>query len=276
MDHQDSDPPEDIFSDSLVILGEDIGPQNSSVHYGELTLSIAPKEGKALNLLADQLFSPALLLAERIERGLIPLGGKSLIELGAGCALPSLLASTRIPTPSLVVLTDYPDEIILGNLRANMEANKHLVASGCTVLCRGYEWGADMSTLLELLPSPTTRGGYDVVILSDLLHFHDSHPVLVASLTSLLARNPSSRAYIAAGTYTAPHVCADFLRKAEEAGILCEEGPMDDMWRGEAPVRGVSVEQLGVRKGMCRWWTGRWRPDMSVSSAADKRPGGTW
>ena len=98
---------------------------------------------KANTLLADHIFSPALFLAERIERNLpgkarlVRYGLKShyavcifdqyscilVLELGAGSALPSLLLSTRATPPSLVVVTDHPDEVILGNLRKNVKRN---------------------------------------------------------------------------------------------------------------------------------------------------------
>jgi len=130
---------------------------------------LAPNhDGQANTLLADHLFSPALFLAERIERGLIPVHRRKgwlsylctngyifdlldvfiVIELGAGCALPSLLMSTLWEPPSLVVVTDYPDDGILGNLKKNVERNHKLVASGCIVRSRGYEWGADVDPLM--------------------------------------------------------------------------------------------------------------------------------
>jgi len=71
-----------------------------------------------------------------------------VLELGAGSALPSLLMSTRPDPPSLIVVTDYPDDGILGNLRRNVDRNRALVAAGCTLECVGYEWGTDPSELL--------------------------------------------------------------------------------------------------------------------------------
>jgi nicotinamide N-methyltransferase len=72
-----------------------------------------------------------------------------VIELGAGCGLPSLLSATLPKPPRLVVVTDYPDEVILGNLRRNVEKNGALFqASGCVVLCRGYEWGESAEQLM--------------------------------------------------------------------------------------------------------------------------------
>jgi nicotinamide N-methyltransferase len=72
----------------------------------------------------------------------------TVLELGAGSALPSLLLSTQANPPSLIVVTDYPDEGILGNLKKNVERNSAAVMKGCTVKCEGYDWGTDPSKLL--------------------------------------------------------------------------------------------------------------------------------
>ncbi|KAI0935113.1 hypothetical protein AcV7_004010 [Taiwanofungus camphoratus] len=248
---------DDFLRDSAALFGDAEDDDDGRVYYGPLVLTAAPKEGKANTLLADHLFSPSLLLAERIERGLVPLAHRTVIELGAGCALPSLLASTLAHPPSLVVVTDYPDEVILTNLEQNVARNRDSVSAGCAVRCLGYEWGQDARPLLALLPGP---GGFDAVILSDLLHFDQSHGALLASLCALLRRTAAARAYVAAGKYTPPHVCDGFLRAAGAAGLVLEEGADAGGWQGAMAVRaaGLDREQLGVRKGMCRWWVGRW------------------
>lgn len=101
---------------------------------------------------------------------------------------------------------------------------------------------------------------YDVVILSDLLHFDKSHDALLMSVTSLLRRSSDARTYIAAGKYTPAHVCENFVRSAESVGIILSEQPVDEGWRGSLEVRGsgLNKENLAIRKDMCRWWTGRW------------------
>ncbi len=95
---------EDFFSDALEFLGDRPVIDDSAVCYGPLVLTLARKvrtifyissslhsacskekwvqlsnivirpksNNKANTLLADHLFSPALCLAERIERGLLP------------------------------------------------------------------------------------------------------------------------------------------------------------------------------------------------------------
>lgn len=115
-----------------------------------------------------------------------------------------------------------------------------------------------------------TSSGFDIVILSDLLHFDASHDVLLASLTSLLSASKTSRAYVAAGKYTHTEVCDHFLSEGEKMGITWEVGEDDPVWKGTLPVHGGGLdrEQLGVRKGMCRWWIGRWNLD-KISPVAD-------
>lgn len=88
----------------------------------------------------------------------------TVIELGAGCALPSLLASTLADPPSIVVVTDYPDETILGTLKQNIARNAGSVVDRCVVHCVGYEWGTDRDPLL-----------YAYISLCSSIHPH-GHP----------------------------------------------------------------------------------------------------
>ncbi|TFK46809.1 hypothetical protein OE88DRAFT_1739151 [Heliocybe sulcata] len=251
------------FIDSIRLLHEDGREEDDSgmISYGPLTLTVAPREGKANTLMADQFFSPGLLLAEHIERGIIPVKGRTMIELGAGCAVPSLLASTLPEPPALVVITDYPDEAILHNLSQSLDRNRSAVASGCDIRCLGYDWGRDVSPLLDISPA---RAGYDIVLLSDLLHFDASHSDLLTSLVSLLRKTPTARTYVAAGKYTAAVVCTSFLQSAERNGLVWTEGDEESEWLGNLPVSGSGLnrENLGLRKTMCKWWTGRWSEDV--------------
>ena len=114
----------------------------------------------------------------------------------------------------------------------------------------------------RLLPSNDTQPrGFDVVIMSDLLHFDSSHDVLLLSLKSLLSKTTTSRVYVAAGNYTQPTVCDNFLREGERIGIIWEEGsndPTEAKWHGTLEVTGLDRTQLANRKRACRWWLGRW------------------
>ncbi|KAG7091957.1 hypothetical protein E1B28_008346 [Marasmius oreades] len=250
---------EDILKDSLSFFGGEPIADRDIISYGPLQLTVALKEGKANTLLADHLFSPSLFLAERIERGLIPFAGRTTIELGSGCGLPSLLMATRKEPPTLVVVTDYPDEGILGNLKENVSRNASQYSNECKVIPLGYDWGTDTSHLKSLL-SPT-QDGFDIVILSDLLHFNSSHNALVKSLSLLLSKSSHSVAYIAAGKYTYPHVCENFIRLGRDAGFVIEEllpTAEESEWLGECQVGDFDKEALSIRKAVCRFWTSRW------------------
>lgn len=71
-----------------------------------------------------------------------------MIELGAGCALPTLLSATLPRPPSVIVITDYPDATILGNLKDNVDRNRDHFSAETSVHYVGYEWGHDVSQLL--------------------------------------------------------------------------------------------------------------------------------
>ncbi|KAG8947480.1 hypothetical protein FRC04_010661 [Tulasnella sp. 424] len=232
--------------------------ESDGIAYGDsVRLWIAPKEGKAATLLADQLFSPALLLAESIERRTVSVAGKTMVELGAGTALPSLLAATGKGdgSPTLVTITDYPDALLMENLSMNVKGNQSGFLDGCRVECVGYEWGKDVTHLFN-------QAGYDIVVLSDLLHFATSHDDLIASTTSLLKKGSGSRVYLAAGKYTSEKVCNNFIEKTEKCGIEWQVGVNDGVWQGERKVGRWSLEDLSARKANVNWWIGKW----SISS----------
>nr|GAT59261.1 predicted protein [Mycena chlorophos] len=244
--------PADILNDALEFLGGTKVVDDPIITYGTLQLTAAPKEGKALTLLADHLFSPGLFLAEKVERRIIQAPGCNVIELGAGTGLPSLLLSTLPVPPAVIVVTDYPDPAILGNLAKNVART----ASICEVHCCGHEWGTDVASLLPF--SQRADQKYDLVFLSDLLHFHDCHDVLIASLDALLA--PDGCVHVAAGFYTKPHVCENFMRLAGEKDLVFEEIIAEDEereWLGNMSVGGLDKSALKVRKMACRYWIGR-------------------
>ncbi|KEP51774.1 putative methyltransferase [Rhizoctonia solani 123E] len=250
---------EDIFSDSLSIMGESrADPAEAGIiRYGSLTLRVAAKEGKANTLLADAVFSPSLFLAEQIQIGKVELGGKTVLELGSGVGLPLILAATTESYPSLVTLTDYPDETIISTLHQNLAANRAQIKSGCSISVVGYAWGADVSPLLSLAVD-----GYDVLILSDLLHFDSSHSDILATVSQTLKRSPDAWIYLAAGLYTHEAVRQAFLKAGEEVGLEWTPLENDGTWKGEVRVisdgEAWAQEDLNARKANVVAWIGKW------------------
>lgn len=96
----------------------------------------------------------------------------------------------------------------MGRRRAAIVVRKRLPNIGCRAArCRQ----ANLVGCRDLLSG---QNGYDVVILSDLLHYQSSHDELVRSVSQLLGKQPGTRAYVGAGKYTSSEVSSNFLMRS--------------------------------------------------------------
>lgn len=205
-----------------------------------LAIRVLAKEGKALTLIADHIFSPALVLSECIHRGQLSVRGKSLVELGCGTGLVGLVAARH--GAKRVVLTDYDDEDILACPRQNLDNNRHLLPSDCECSVMGHIWGQDTSAV---------GGRFDVVILADILWYSDAHKDILKSTDELLAQDGS--AWVSSGKYTTQ--ADDFFAFARSYGWAAEELALDAGWHGPPTTR---IRNLDGRKANCRLWR-MWR-----------------
>lgn len=136
--------------------------------------------------------------------------GRTVLELGAGAGLPSLVCAALGAT--IVIVTDYPDAALIENLRWNI-AHCALSKDGTVdgnvrkalVVAEPYLWGASADHLTAHLaptspPSATNTvnasSGFDTLILADLLFNHSEHAKLVRSMRTLLARRASARVLV--------------------------------------------------------------------------------
>ncbi|KAG0046541.1 nicotinamide n-methyltransferase [Gryganskiella cystojenkinii] len=129
---------------------------------------------------------------------------KTVLELGAGAALPGFVAAVN--GASKVVITDYPDQDLISNIQFNAEKNVAKQIEDGTVIVQGYLWGSNTRPLLALLnPSllhstnvisgseslPPALDGcqkqlYDTIILSDLLFNHSQHRAMLKTCKETL------------------------------------------------------------------------------------------
>ncbi|MCJ1431022.1 nicotinamide n-methyltransferase [Xylographa pallens] len=87
-----------------------------------------------------------------------------------------------------VIITDYPDEDLIENLKFNIDKCEYLNASGSEVAAEGYLWGAPFSASMS--------SGFDLLILADLLFNHSEHDKLLSTIRLALKRLPSASALV--------------------------------------------------------------------------------
>jgi nicotinamide N-methyltransferase len=117
--------------------------------------------------------------------------GKTVLELGAGAGLPSLVAA--VLGAQKVVVTDYPDQDLISNLRYNI-AQCPALAGASNIVAEGFLWGNPVDVLKSHLPSPGE--GFDVLILADILFNHSEHAKLLSTLRDCLKGSSASVALV--------------------------------------------------------------------------------
>lgn len=157
------------------------------------------------------------------------LRGKTVLELGAGSGLPSLVSAYL--GADLAVVTDYPNLDLLNNLKRNVknfyETNKdNLDCMNSRLIVEGYRWGDECQKLKSHLPAeregPT---GFDVLIMADLLFNHSEHAKLVETVQKTLKRDVSAKALVFFTPYRPWLLKNDlaFFDLAQAGGMIVEK-----------------------------------------------------
>lgn len=218
-------------------------------------ISLADPQGEDdRKLFSHYLWNASLLLAEFIEAGTVLASGTSpsrpssslltsrlgppdlaafdvtglaTIELGAGTALPSLLAG--LLGARRVVLTDYPAPAVVANLRANAARNlrpalaptgKLFVAPSVEV--DGHAWGELPSSSQDDDDDDRRHHAFDRVLVCDCLWMPWQHDNLLASIDWFLKRDDDddddddggadARCWVVAGFHTGREGMREFFR----------------------------------------------------------------
>lgn len=211
-----------------------------------LHISLADPDGEDdRQLFSHYLWNASLLLAEFVESGTLgldgpgqggvtsPLGpplssfsvrGLSVLELGSGSALPSLLSA--LLGASRVVLTDYPAPAVISNLAANAARNAkpELSPSGAAapVEVEGHAWGELSTPLAE-----RGRRAFDRVFMCDCLWMPWQHENLLKSVGWFLADGPGARCWVVAGFHTGREKLRGFFEGERMAGLGLE---VESIW----------------------------------------------
>jgi EEF1A N-terminal glycine/lysine methyltransferase len=145
-------------------------------------------EADSIPLFVNDVWPGCKALANFIDINRVDFEKKSVIEFGAGCALPSCVAA--MVGASNVVVTDYPGAHVLETIELVMSKNQ-LLPGNVSVL--GHEWGSDVLALLAC--NSDTK--FDAVLIAEPF-WRDTkqyHSRLLQSIAAVLTKE--GQCYIA-------------------------------------------------------------------------------
>ncbi|EKM56865.1 uncharacterized protein PHACADRAFT_93033 [Phanerochaete carnosa HHB-10118-sp] len=149
----------------------------------------------------------------------------SVLELGAGGGLPGLAAAKN--NAKCVILTDYPDEPLLDNLKHNVKRN--IPETNNNVEVMGYTWGQSLEPIFEAQQRMTNVRGFDLIIMSDLIFNHSQHDALLntaeTAIRATVPGEPHPPCVLVFYSHHRPHFAhrdMEFFSKAKERGWVCE------------------------------------------------------
>ena len=154
-------------------------------------------------------------------------------------------------------MTDYPDEDLIQNLKYNIH-NSAAPTTLENIVVEGYLWGNAASNLTSYISSVNSDaargavaegGGYDLLILADLLFNHSEHRRLVLSVQKTLKKTAEAKALV----FFTPHrpwlFAKDmaFFDIAKDMGFVVDkilEKKMEEAMVGDGPMR-RSIHDFG-------------------------------
>lgn len=176
---------------------------------------------------AHHLWNGSRIISKYFENHVAEVHGRTVLELGAGAGLPSIVSA--ILGAEKVVVTDFPDPDLVANMRKNILGCELIPttngdAEDSPIVADGYVWGADPTHLLAHL-EPIKKDRFDVLILADLLFRHSEHGNMISSIEKTMSRKKTSTAFVCFTSYRPwlQHKDLGFFDLARERGFLVEK-----------------------------------------------------
>jgi nicotinamide N-methyltransferase len=168
----------------------------------EIKVAIAQTSPENFSLFAHHIWKASIFLSKIILEDPTLVIGKRVLELGAGCGVPSIVCCNL---GANVTTTDYPDSELIAKLAKNMSDN-------CTKQFRveGHIWGEKFDADF-----------FDVILMADTLWMKEQHPNLYKDLQNLLA--PKGKVYGVAGLHSGRENFDAFFQFADEFGFKIVE-----------------------------------------------------
>jgi len=164
------------------------------------------------------LWNAGQVIAKYIEDNALEVAAhRTVLELGAGAGLPSLICALH--GAKKVVVTDYPDTDLVENLQYNINHSLDQRYQPA-IVAKGYLWGNDVQPLKAELTDP--EKGFDLLILADILFNHSEHEKLISTVSKTLAAGQAARALVFFTPYRPWLLERDlrFFELAKQAGFM--------------------------------------------------------
>ena len=199
------------------------------------------------------------------DRGFAPplkgfdVSGLSVMEMGAGTALPSIMAG--LLGAKKIVVTDYPAPAVIKTLKGNVTASvkKECAPAGRfaveEVLVGAHGWG-ELDTPLAL----ENKHAIDRVIAADCLWMPWQHENLRQSVSWFLGQGEDARAWVVAGFHTTRTTMREFFEREALARVGLEVEHMwerdcngqDREWAWDRGIEDVSLRKRWVAVGVLK------------------------
>jgi predicted nicotinamide N-methyase len=181
-----------------------------------VTLTIAQRPYTTQGF-ASTVWDSAIVLARLLEREPALVRGQRVVELGAGCGLPGIVAASL--GAASVALTDFATNLPL------LEVNLRAAGVRARASTAPLEWGA--------APPAGLRGSCDVVLGADLMYVPEAAALLVQTARELLApggvlllsygRNRSAEPDVRAAAACAGFLVSEVADARLDPDCLCED-----------------------------------------------------
>ena len=206
---------------------------------------------------AHHLWNGSKLMSNYLEMHPELVQGRTVLELGAGAGLPSLVAAML--GARKVVMTDFPDADLVLNMERNIHECPFLSRQehrAPVVVAKGYVWGRETEPLLDAIRPDTA---FDVLILADLLFRHSEHGHLLDTISSCLKKTEEAKALVFFTSYRSwlRHRDMAFFDLARERGFVVNKLLEKKM---EKPLFENDPGDVEVQKTVTGWVV-RW-PDL--------------
>ncbi|KAK4158370.1 protein N-methyltransferase [Chaetomidium leptoderma] len=173
---------------------------------------------------AHHLWNGSRVVASHFEAHPALVHNRTVLELGAGAGLPSIVAATL--GARRVVVTDYPDPDLVETMWRNVRGCELISEREKVIVVDGLVWGADPAGVLgHLTGGAGDEGGFDVLVLADLLFRHTEHGSMLRTIRQTLKKSRESKAFVVFTSYRPwlQHKDLAFFDLAREQGFVVDK-----------------------------------------------------